>query len=136
MTSPGEYVIDGDRIGRLLESYQLESSMLPGQVFKIVEEKMVKSLADEIEKAKPHAVRFLNLEAICLGPYKDFLYAVCGGLAELADTLNDKKIAITGTVSDPGALPWNLVSRIDKKFKGIETYRDAVRPRSNTLRCE
>ena len=126
MTSPGEYVIDGDRISRLLESYQLESNMLPGQVFKIVKEKMVKSLADEIEKVKPQTVRFLNLEAICSGPYKDFLYAVCGGLAELADTLTDKKIAVTGTISHARALPWNLVSRIDKKFKGIETYRDAV----------
>lgn len=30
MASPGEYVIDGDRINTLLEAYQLESRMLPG----------------------------------------------------------------------------------------------------------
>jgi len=117
MTAPGEHVIDGDRINRLLEAYQLESRMLPGQVFKIVEEKMVKSLADEIEGAKPQTVRFMNLEAIRLGPYRDFLYAVCGGLAELVDTLIDKKIHVTGAVPDPAALPWNLVSRIHKKPK-------------------
>jgi len=116
-TSSREYVIDGHKINKLLESYQLESSMLPGQVFNIVQEKMVKTLADEIEQAKPVTIRFLNLEAICSGPYKDFLYAVCGGLAELVEALTDKKINVTATVSDPCVLPWNLVSRIDKKFK-------------------
>jgi len=92
--------------------------MLPGQVFDIVEKKLVKSLADDIDKAKPQTVRLLNIEAIASGPYKDFLYSVCGGLVELIDSLDSKGIAVSGTVHNPQLLPWNLVSRIEKRSKG------------------
>ena len=92
--------------------------MLAGQVFDIVEKKLIKALLDEIESTKSQTVRFVNLEAIPSGPHRDFLHAICGGLAELIDSLVDKKITVTGTISDANSLPWNLTSRIDKNFKG------------------
>jgi len=118
MTAAAEYVIDGDLLSKLLESYQLDARMLPGQVFDIVEKKLVKGLLDEIDRVKPQTVRFVNLEAIPSGPHRDFSHAICGGLAELIDSLVEKKIAVTGTIRDANGLPWNLISRIDKKFKG------------------
>lgn len=93
--------------------------MLPGQVFEIIAKKLIKSLMDEVEKAKAQTVRFINLESIASGPHKSFSYAICGGLAELIDSLIDKKIAVSGTIRDPLVLPWNLVSRLDKDFKGL-----------------
>ena len=93
--------------------------MMPGQVFEIIEKKFIKGLVDEIEKAKPQAVRFVNLEALASGPYKDYLYAICGGLRILIDTLNAKNIPVVGTIENPSVLPWDLVSKIDKNFKGL-----------------
>jgi len=119
LSSENEYVIDGEEVNRLLESYQLGPRILPGQVFEIIEKKFIKNLADEIEKAKSQTVRFVNVEAIQSGPHKDFVYAICGGLVELIDSLVSKKVAVTGTIRDPRVIPWSLVSRIDKQFKGL-----------------
>lgn len=118
MSAAAEYVIDGDVLSKLLESYELDRRMLPGQVFDIVEKKLVKGLLDELDRVKPQTVRFVNLEAIPSGPHRDFSHAICGGLAELIDSLVEKKIAVTGTIRDANGLPWNLISRIDKKFRG------------------
>jgi len=118
LTTVGEYVIDGNAVNKLLDTYQLEMRMLPGQVFDIIEKRLIKGLADEIDKAKSQAVRFVDLEAVFSGPYKDFAYAICGGLAELVDSLVMKKISVNGILHDPESLPWNLASRIDKNFKG------------------
>jgi len=118
MSASAEYVIDGNELSKLLESYQLDTRMLPGQVFDTVEKKLVKGLLDEIDRVKPQTVRFVNLEAIPSGPHKEFANAICGGLAELIDSLVEKKIAVIGTIRDANGLPWNLISRIDKKFKG------------------
>jgi hypothetical protein len=100
--------------------------MLPGQVFDIVEKKLVKGLLDEIDRIKPHTVRFVNLEAIPSGPHKDFSHAICGGLAELIDSLVEKKILVTGTIRDANGLPWNLIFRIDKNFKGFTSINSPV----------
>jgi hypothetical protein len=114
-------------MNKLLEPYNLEAfqptsqlhHMLPGQVFDAIEKKFVKGLLDEIEKSKAQTVRFVNLEAVATGPHKDYIYAICGGLRVLVDTLSAKNIAVTGTIQNPWVLPWSLVSRIDKNFKGI-----------------
>ena len=111
-------MIDGNAINRLLDSYQLDMRMLPGQVFDIVEKKLIKGLADEIDNAKSQTVRFVELEAILSGRYKDFAFAICGGLAQLIDSLVMKEITVNGTIHAPMDLPWNLTSRIDKNFKG------------------
>jgi hypothetical protein len=117
-TAENEYVIDGNALNKLLDNYQLDKRMLPGQVFDIVEKKLIKGLLDEIESVKAQTVRFVNLEAVPSGPYRDFSHAICGGLAELIDSLVNKKIIVTGTIGEPSGLPWNLTSRIDKNFKG------------------
>jgi len=114
-----EYMIDGDSVNKVLDTYKLEIHMLTGQVFEALEKKFLKSLADEVEKSKAQTVKFVNLESIALGPHKDFLFPICGALAELIDQLSRKGVTVTGTVRDPLTLPWNLVSRIDKSFKGI-----------------
>jgi hypothetical protein len=119
MATVSEYVVDGDAVNKAIEAYQLNERMLPGQVFEIVEKRLIKDLLDEIDKAKPQAVRLVNVEAILSGPHKVFSYAVFGGLAELVDTLSKREIAVTGVVRDPQNLPWNLVSRIDKSFNGV-----------------
>ena len=127
MSSSSEYVIDGNTMNKLLEPYNLEAfqptaqlhHMLPGQVFDAIEKKFIKGLLDEIEKSKAQTVRFVNLEAVATGPHKDYVYAICGGLRVLVDTLSAKNIAVTGTIQNPWVLPWSLVSRIDKNFKGI-----------------
>jgi len=127
LSSSSEYVIDGNTMNKLLEPYNLEAfqptsqlhHMLPGQVFDAIEKKFVKGLLDEIEKSKAQTVRFVNLEAVATGPHKDYIYAICGGLRVLVDTLSAKNIAVTGTIQNPWVLPWSLVSRIDKNFKGI-----------------
>ena len=121
LTTVGEYVINGNAVNKLLDTYQLDMRMLPGQVFDIIEKKLIKELTDAIDKAKCQAVRFVDLEAIFSGPYKDFAYAISGGLAELIDSLFTKKIAVNGTLQTPEHLPWNLPSRIDKNFKGYAT---------------
>ena len=120
-------MVDGSALNKLLDAYQLDIRMLPGQVFDIVEKKLVKILHDEIESAKAQTVRFVNLEAIPSGPHRDFSYAICGGLTELIDSLVEKKIAVTGTISDANSLPWNLISRIDKSFKGYTPPDGPVR---------
>jgi hypothetical protein len=117
-TAENEYVVDGNALNKLLDDYQLDKRMLPGQVFDIVEKKLIKALLGEIESTKAQTVRFVNLEAIPSGPHRDFLHAICGGLAELIDSLVNKKIIVTGTIGDASRLPWNLRSRIDKNFKG------------------
>jgi hypothetical protein len=117
-TATDEYVIDGNVLNKLLDAYQLDTRMLAGQVFDIVEKKLIKRLLDEIESVKAQTVRFVNLEAVPSGPHRDFSHAICGGLAELIDSLVEKKIVVTGTIGDASGLPWNLTSRIDKNFKG------------------
>jgi hypothetical protein len=117
-TAENEYVVDGNALNKLLDAYQLDTRMLPGQVFDIVEKKLIKALLDEIESTKAQTVRFVNLEAIPSGPHRDFSHAICGGLAELVDSLVEKKVVVTGTIDDASGLPWNLTSRIDKNFKG------------------
>jgi hypothetical protein len=126
MAASSEYVIDCGRLNEILGTYQLNAQMLPGQVFDIIEKKLIKGIMDEIDKAKPQAVRFVNVEAIPSGPERDFTYAICGGLSELIDSLAQKKIAVTGTITDPRSLPWSLISRIDKNFKGFATLHEAT----------
>jgi hypothetical protein len=123
-------------MNKLLESYNLEAfqptaqlhHMLPGQVFDAIEKKFVKGLLDEIEKSKAQTVRFVNLEAVATGPHKDYVYAICGGLRVLVDTLSAKNIAVTGTIQNPWVLPWSLVSRIDPNFKGLPAPGETVPP--------
>ena len=121
-----EYVIDGDNINKLLDAYQLDAHMLLGQVFDIIEKKLIKALMDEIDKARPQTIRFVNLEAIPSGPHGAFSHAICGGLSELIDLLISKKITVTGTILDSRVLPWNLVSKIDRDFKGVAAARIAT----------
>ena len=136
MSSPAEYVIDGNAVNKLLEPYNLETfqptsqlhQMLPGQVFDAIEKKFVKGLMDEIDKSKSQMVRFVNLEAIATGPHRDYLYAICGGLRVLIDALSAKGIAVTGTVQTPYAFPWNFVSKIDPNFKGLPAPGETVPP--------
>jgi hypothetical protein len=123
-------------MNKLLEPYNLEAfqptsqlhHMLPGQVFDAIEKKFVKGLLDEIEKSKAQTVRFVNLEAVATGPHKDYVYAICGGLRVLVDTLSAKNIAVTGTIQNPWVLPWSLVSRIDKNFKGLPAPGETAPP--------
>jgi len=127
MSESQEYVVDGNEVNKLLEPYNLEAyqptselhHMLSGQVFDAIEKKLVKGLMDEIDKAKPQTVRFQNLEALASGPHKDYLYPICGGLAVLIENLAAKNIQVTGTVQNPLVLPWHLVAKLDKNFRGI-----------------
>jgi hypothetical protein len=120
-------VIDGNTVNKLLETYNLEAflptaqlhHMLPGQVFELIEKKFIKGLLDEIEKSKAQGVRFVNLEAIATGPHRDYLYAICGGLEELIQQLSAKNVQIGGTIQDPFTLPWSLVAKLNKDFKGL-----------------
>ena len=129
-------MIDGNVVNKLLESYNLEASlptsqlhhMLPGQVFDVIEKKFIKSLLDEIDKAKSQTVRFINLESIASGPHKDYLYAICGGIEVMIDTLSTKNVQVTGTIQNPLALPWSLVAKIDKTFKGIPAPGETTPP--------
>ena len=126
-TTTAEYVIDGNIVNKLLEQYNLEAvqptsqlhHMLPGQVFDLIEKKFIKGLLDEIDKSKAQMIRFVNLEAIASGPHKEYLYAICGGLEEMIVGLDDKNLQVTGTVQNPFLLPWSLVAKIDKTFKGL-----------------
>ena len=122
-----EYVIDGNDLNKKLESLNLEAyqptgelhQMLTGQVFETVEKKIIKGMADEIEKTKPQTVRFLNLEALASGPHKDYLNPICGCLAVLIENLTAKGVQVTGTIRNPTLLPWHLVAKLDKNFKGL-----------------
>lgn len=126
LSSSQEYVIDGAALNKLLESYNLEAyqptselhQLLTGQVFDTVEKKVVKGLLDEIEKAKPQTVRFTDLEALASGPHKEYLHAICGGLVVLIDALAKKGTPVVGTFQNPWVLPWSLVAKLDKEFKG------------------
>ena len=93
--------------------------MLPGQVFDAIDKKFIKSLLDEIDKAKPQSVKFVNLESIATGPHKDYVHPICGGLRVLIDALSTKNIPVTGVIQNPWILPWNLVAKIDPNFKGL-----------------
>jgi hypothetical protein len=130
LAEASEYLIDGDNVNKLLDAYQLDAHMLPGQVFDIIEKKLIKTLMDDIDKTKPQTIRFVNLEAIPSGPHGTFFHAICGGLSELIDLLTNKKITVSGTIRDPRVLPWNLVSKIDRDFKGVAPTRTA--PRGST----
>lgn len=122
-----EYVVDGNTVNKLLESYNLEAvqatsqlhHMLPGQVFDVIEKKFIKGLLDEIDKSKAQTVRFVDLEAIASGPHKDYLYAISGGLEEMVLALAAKNVQVTGTIQNPLLLPWSLVAKIDKTFIGL-----------------
>jgi len=136
MTASSEYVIDGNAVNKLLEPYNLEAfqptsqlhHMLPGQVFDLIEKKFLKGLLDEIEKSKPQTVRFVNLEAIASGPHKDYLYAICGGFEVMIATLAAKNVQVTGTIQNPMVLPWSLVAKIDKNFKGLPAPGESTPP--------
>jgi hypothetical protein len=127
LAEASEYVIDGDNVNKLLDAYELDAHMLPGQVFDIIEKKLIKTLMEDIDKTKPQTIRFVNLEAIPSGPYGTFFHAICGGLSELVDLLINKKITVSGTIRDPRVLPLNLVSKIDRDFKGVAPTRTATR---------
>jgi len=102
--------------------------MLPGQVFEQIEKKFIKGLSDEIEKSKARTVRFVNLEAVALGPHKDYLYAICGGLEVLIEQLSAKKMQISGTIQDPFKLPWSLVAKLNKGFRGLPAPGETTPP--------
>ncbi len=136
MSESNEYVIDGDTINKLLEPYNLEAiqptiqlhHLLPGQIFDLIEKKFLKTLTDEIDKTKAQTVKFVNLEAIATGPHKDYLYPICGGLTELIKSLAVKNVQVTGVIQNPYVLPWNIVAKIDKTFKGLPTPGQTVPP--------
>jgi len=122
-----EYLIDGNDLNKKLEPLNLEAylptgelhRMLTGQVFETVEKKIIKEMADEIEKAKSQTVRFVNLEALASGLHKEYLNPICGCLAVLIEALTAKGIQVTGTIQNPMLLPWHLVAKLDKNFKGL-----------------
>jgi hypothetical protein len=127
MSISNEYIVDGNTVNKLLDPFNLEAvqptaqlhHLLPGQVYDIIEKKFVKNLAEEIEKSKAQTVKFVNLEAIATGAHKDYLHPICAGLRVLIDSLIAKGIEVTGTIQDPLSLPWNLVAKLDKNFKGL-----------------
>ena len=136
MSTMSEYVIDGNTVNKLLEQYNLEAvqptsqlhHMLPGQVFDLIEKKFIKGLLDEIDKSKAQTVRLANLEAIASGPHKDYLHAISGGLEEMIVTLVAKNLQVTGTIQNPLVLPWSLVAKIDKTFKGLPAPGETTPP--------
>jgi hypothetical protein len=136
LSASSEYVIDGNVVNKLLEQYNFEAvqptsqlhHMLPGQVYEIVEKKFIKTLMDEIGKSNAQSARFINLEAIASGPHKEYLAAICGGLGVLIDTLSAKNIQVTGTIQNPLILPWNLVAKVDKNFKGLPAPGETTPP--------
>ena len=136
MSESKEYVIDGNTVNKLLEPYNLEAiqptaqlhHLLPGQVFDLIEKKFLKTLTDEIDKTKPQTVKFVNLEVIATGPHKDYLQAICGGLIVLINSLATKNVQVTGVINDPYMLPWNIVAKIDKTFKGLPVPGQTVPP--------
>ena len=137
-----EFVIDGNEINKQLETLKIEAysptlelhQQLMGQVFEDIEKKFLKSLVDQIVKANPDSINVVNLEAIATGPHKEYLHAICGGLAELIDALRgdipsplwpnflkiEKKFAVKGTIQNPWILPWHIIAKLDKNFKGLD----------------
>jgi len=136
MSESNEYVIDGNTVNKLLESYNLEAvqpttqlhHLLPGQVFDLIEKKFLKTLTDEIDKSKAQTVKFVNLEAIATGPHKDYLHPICGGLVVLINSLAVKNVQVAGVIQNPYVLPWNIVAKIDKTFKGLPAPGQTVPP--------
>jgi len=136
LATSAEYVIDGNTVNKLLESYNLEAvqptsqlhHMLPGQVFDVIEKKFIKGVLDEIDKSKAQTVRFVNLEAMASGPHKDYLYAISGGLEEMIVALAAKNVQVTGTIQNPLLLPWSLVAKIDKTFKALPAPGETTPP--------
>jgi len=140
MSTNNEFIIDGSEINKQLEALKMEAysptlelhQQLTGQVFEDIEKKFLKSIVDQIVKANPETVKVINLEAIASGPHKDYLYPICGGLAELIDALRgelpvplwpnfiklQKTIAVIGTIQNPWILPWHIVAKLDKDLKG------------------
>jgi hypothetical protein len=145
MSASKEFVIDGNEINKMLDAYKLEAYSptlemhheLMAQGFETIEKQFIKSLLDHITKAQPDVVKFVNLEAIATGPHKEYLAPICGGLAELVQALEgtlpvplwpnfiklDRKYTVTSTIQNPWILPWHLVAKIDKNFKGLLTPR-------------
>jgi hypothetical protein len=127
MAAVQEYVIDGNEFNKKLDPLNLEApqptgelhQMLTGQVFDAVEKKVIKPMIEEIEKAKPQAVKFVNLEALASGPHKEYIHPICGCLTVLIDGLKAKGIQVTGTIQQPFLIPWHLVAKLDKNFKGL-----------------
>jgi hypothetical protein len=140
-------VIDGNELNKQLDSLKMEAysptlelhQQLMGQAFEDIEKKLIKGLADQIVKSNADTVRFVNLEALATGPHKDYLSPVCGGLAELIDALQgdapvplwpnfiklQKKVTIVGTIENPWLLPWHIVAKLNKNFKGLNETIDA-----------
>ena len=127
LSTTQEYVIDGNDLNKKLEPLNLEAyqptgelhQMLTGQVFDTVEKKVIKGMADEIEKTKPQTVRFVNLEALATGPHREYINPICGCLAVLIENLTAKGVQVSGTIQNPMLLPWHLVAKLDKNFKGL-----------------
>jgi hypothetical protein len=127
MSTSQEHVIDGEALNKLLDTYNLEAHqptmemhrLLASQVFEIMEKKVNKGILDEIDKTKPQSVKFVNLEALATGPHKDYLEPISAGIAALIVTLQTKGIQCVGTIQSPWTLPWHLVARLDKNFKGL-----------------
>jgi len=125
--APQEYVIDGNEFNKKLDPLNLEAfqptgelhEMLMSQVFELVEKKVIKNILDEIEKSKPQAIKFVNLEAVATGPHKQYVNPICGSLAVLIESMTAKGIQVTGTIQQPFLLPWHLVAKLDKTFKGL-----------------
>lgn len=136
MSAISEFVIDGNAINKQLEPYNFESyqptsqlhHMLPSQVFDVIEKKFLKDLLTQIDNAKPQSVKFVNLEALATGPHKDYLYAIAGGLGTLIDTLTSKNVQVSAEIQNPMALPWNLVAKLDKSFKGLPAPGEQTPP--------
>lgn len=120
-------MIDGNEFNKKLDPLNLEApqptgelhQMLMSQVFEAVEKKVTKPMIDEIEKAKPSTVRFVNLEALATGPHKEYVNPICASLAAMIQALNAKGMQVTGTIQQPFLLPWHLVAQLDKAFKGL-----------------
>jgi len=136
MSTTSEYVIDGDSVNKLLDPLNFEAPqptaqlhhMLPGQVYDVLEKKFIKAQTDEIIKSNAQTVRFVNLEAITTGPHKDYIYPICAALGELINSLTAKNVTVTGTIQNPFSLPWDLVTKIDKTFKGLPAPGQSAPP--------
>jgi hypothetical protein len=127
MSTTSEYVIDGNEFNKKLDPLNLEAfqptgelhQMLTGQAYDTIEKKIMKPMLDEIEKVKPQAVRFVNLEALATGPHKEYINPIGGCLAAFIGSLTSKGIQVSGTIQQPFLFPWHLVAKLDKTFKGL-----------------
>jgi len=132
-------------VNHMLDAYRFEAYSptlemhheLMGQAFEVGEKQFIKSLVDQITKAQPDIVKFVNLEAIATGPHKEYVAPICGALAELVQALEgapplplwpnfiklERKYHVSGTIINPWILPWHIVAKIDKNFKGLLSAR-------------